>query len=70
MTRLCQVIGCDGKHKARGMCAAHYAVWRYGYRAPLVLPDRRYGVPLGPRPVEAVTEPSTGPDGKVVSHAG
>lgn len=40
--RLCQVPGCDARHKARGMCATHYAVWWRGGRAPLVLPDARY----------------------------
>jgi len=49
--RLCQVLGCDRRHYARGMCRSHYRQWSRGVRAALVLPEPRYGSPVdvGPR---------------------
>jgi len=47
--RLCQVLGCDEPHRARGMCSRHYRQWLRGVRAPLVGPERRYGPPAPTR---------------------
>lgn len=67
--RLCQVLGCDDAHKARGMCNRHYRQWLRGVRAPLVGPEARYG-PADPgrgrrrRQVRTATHrPQRGPAG-------
>lgn len=70
MTRLCQVLGCDRRHHARGMCNTHYAVWRYGFRAPLLLAELRYGTPATshhPHVQETGRRAYTGADEKVIA---
>jgi len=56
--RLCQVLGCDGPHYAKGRCRSHYRQWRRGVKAALLLPDERYG--------EAVLVRSRAPRGRPV----
>ncbi len=63
--RLCQVIGCDEPHRAKGRCTRHYAQWMRGHRAALLLPDPRYGdvAVKAKKPAPAPSAPSPLPAG-------
>lgn len=45
VVRLCQVLGCEERHYAKGRCRSHYRQWMRGVRSALLDPEIRRGEP-------------------------